>query len=367
MKLVLVQCARLLAALLGLYVVALGTSLWLLPPVVVGDRLDTARAASSLFATEPKYLFLARSRLDSEADKVLLLGASNAMIGFKQEQVEPLLPKVEVHNISVGGSNITQIGQIVDLVREVQSPAARQHDTYVLGLWYGLFADDKARWYTPDRHPGDTDIDIERYRYGFERRTERGPVPVLPAKDLAAGVLLIHPYLLLDRTTRDLTESFRALISAKQPAKTDEERNSVALNAPQKSQYLAFWREYMGFADRMSESPFTQLSRIIDGILADGGRVLVVDMPIPDWHSKGSPLWADYRRHIDPMLSQLQTRERASVLRMGDENADADFEDEVHPKPRVAPRWAQRLASALNAGEKLKRAQAVNDVNAGSL
>ena len=30
------------------------------------------------------------------------------------------------------------------------------------------------RWNTPDRHQGDTDLDIERYRYGFYRRTEQG-------------------------------------------------------------------------------------------------------------------------------------------------------------------------------------------------
>ena len=29
--------------------------------------------------------------------------------------------------------------------------------------------------------------------------------------------------------------------------------------------------------------------------------------------------------------------------------SDDDFSDEVHPKPRVTPRWALRLASALRA------------------
>jgi hypothetical protein len=348
MKLILEQIARLLTALVALYGVLLAITLWLVPHADPGQRLDTARAPSTLFLTEPKYVFLARSRLNTSADKLILVGASNTLAGFKQAQVQALLPALEVHNLAVGGSNITQISQVVDLVREVQTPEARRHNTYVFGLWYGLFAADSARWYTPDRYPGDTDIDIERYRYGFYRRGDSGAVAVLPPQYLQAAVRLIHPYLVLDRTARDLTTSLRQFMAGKRPALTDEQRNAVVLNDAQKRNYLAFWREYTGLAETLGDAPFQALERVVDNILDEGGRVVLVDLPIPDWHARASVLAADYRGHMDELLPELRNRAGVSVVRMDDAGAADDFSDEVHPKPRVTGRWAQRLADELN-------------------
>ena len=348
MKLILTQAAQLLVALLALYGVLLAISLLILPRADAGKRLDTARASSSLFQTEPKYVFMARSRLNTATDKAILLGASNMLAGFRQAQVQALVPDFEVHNLSVGGSNIRQVSQIVDLVREVQTAEARRHNTYVIGLWYGLFADDKARWYTADRHAGDTDIDIERYRYGFYRRTASGALPLLPPRYLDTGVLLIHPYLVLDLAARELTRWLRSFMAAKPPAITDEQRNAVVLSDAQKREYLAFWRDYMGAAERLGDSPFQALDRLIESILAEGGRVILVDMPIPRWHAQGSALSADYRRRIDRLFASLRARPGVSLLTMDDAASDDDFSDEVHPKPRVTERWAGRLAAVLN-------------------
>ena len=343
---ILKQLAQLVAALAALYGVALAVTLVLVPPNDALDRLDSARAGASLYMTEPKYVFLARTRLDTPADKVVLVGASNMLAGFRQAQMQALLPDAEVHNLSVGGSNVTQVAQIVDLVREVQSPEARRHTTWVIGTWYGLFADDRARWYTDDRHGGDTDIDIERYRYGFYRRTDDGPRPVLPPDRLETGVTLIHPYLVLDRVARDMTRSLRARIAAKPKVITDDERNAVVLTAEQKQAYLAFWRSYMGRTDTLGDAPFRTLEQLIDVLLMDGSRVVLVDMPLPAWHRAGSPLAADYERRTASFFAALRTRPGVSVV-PAFEGSDLDFSDEVHPKPRVTAQWARRLATAM--------------------
>jgi hypothetical protein len=81
----------------------------------------------------------------------------------------------------------------------------------------------------------------------------------------------------------------------------------------------------------------------VDRILAAGGRVVLVDMPIPRWHAQGSPLYADYAQRMASLLPALAAREGVAVLRLqGDD--DDDFSDEVHPKPRVTQRWAEALA-----------------------
>lgn len=359
MKPILKQLGALLAALAALYGVALAVTLVLVPCNDAVDRLDSGRAGASLYMTEPKYVFLARARLDTPADKVVLVGASNMAVGFRQTQVQEQLPDVEVHNLSVGGSNITQVAQIVDLVREVQSPEARAHTTWVIGLWYGLFADDKARWYTEDRHGGDTDIDIERYRYGFYRRTDDGPQPVLPPHRLDTGVTLIHPYLVLDRVARDMTRSLRSRLSAKPKVITNDERDAAVVSDAERKAYLAFWRDYMGNATSLGDAPFRTLERTIDTVLADGGRVVLVDMPIPPWHRTGSVLAADYTRRTAALFATLKARPGVSVVPAFD-GVDLDFSDEVHPKPRVTAQWARQLAVSMTAPPVPVMTQAVS-------
>ncbi|MDF3064453.1 MAG: hypothetical protein K0R38_54 [Polyangiaceae bacterium] len=346
MKPIVVQLARLFAALAVLYGVLLALSLVFRPSERGHARLDSSRAAESLYLTEPKYVFFSRSRLNTEQDKILVLGASNALVGFKQRELQAALPEREVHNVSVSGSNITQMRQVVELVQEVQTPAAREHNTFVLGLWYGVFASNRARWETPDRHAGDTDIDLERYRYGFYRRGEHGAEPLLPPSLLDTGGHLVHPYLALDALTRDATRSLRERLSGKPRKLTDAERNERLVGASEQAGYLAFWRKYMGNVERLEDAPFQILEKTVDDIVRAGGQVVLVDMPIPSWHAAGSPLYADYSRRMETLLPELAARERVRVVRIaGSDNGD--FSDEVHPKPRVTALWSETLASAL--------------------
>jgi hypothetical protein len=84
-------------------------------------------------------------------------------------------------------------------------------------------------------------------------------------------------------------------------------------------------------------------------MVADGNSVLLVDLPIPSWHGRGSTLAADYRERLQQALPKLTALPGVSFLAMAHEDEDDDFSDEVHPKPRVSPRWAERLAAALRA------------------
>jgi hypothetical protein len=248
-----------------------------------------------------------------------------------------------VHNLAIGGANMTEVRQMVDLVLEVQSPAARRHNVFVIGVWYGLFADDRARWHTPDRHPGDTDLDIERYRYGFYRRTAAGPVALLPPAWLDAGVSLVKPFLLVDRLARDLGKALSPRRAVAAPADL-----ATVPGAERQERYLAFWDDYMGGSGRLDAAAFVALTQTIDTIVASGGRVLLVDLPLPRWHAGASPYEASYRQHWAAMQQRLDDTAGVAFLSLRDSDRPEDFSDEVHPKPRVAERWALRLAGALN-------------------
>jgi len=347
MKYILNQTAVLILFLLLLYALALAIAVPAMPRPTTGN-LDSASAARSAFMTEPKYAFLSRGLLNTVDDKTILLGASNVLAGFRPSRLQGQVPASTVHNLAIGGANMTEVRQMVDLVLETQSPAARQHNVFVIGVWYGLFADDRARWYTPDRHPGDTDLDIERYRYGFYRRTDAGPVPLIPPRWLDKGVTLIAPFLLIDRLARDAGKALRPAQIVAAPPPSDIEHATVP-GAERQRQYLAFWDDYMGGSRDLADAPFAALTQTVDTILASGGRLLLVDLPLPRWHARGSPYEISYRRHWQTIQQQMEGSAGVSFLSLRDADRAEDFSDEVHPRPQVAERWAERLAGALNA------------------
>jgi len=340
------QLGLLAVSCLTIYAVLLAVTWIYVPPHRQEAGLDAGKAFRTLFATEPKYVFLNRSTLDNTKDKLLLLGASNMLVGFRQDQLQQLVPHAEVNNLSVGGSNISQLIQIVDLVHEVQSVEARRHNTFVIGIWHGLFADDSRRWTTVDRHAGDTDIDIERYRYGFFRRTDSGPVAVLPPRLLQMGVYAIHPFLVIDKMVRDFVKSARAMLGVRsQPSLIT--RGNVQISEAEKLRHLAFWQEYMGDND-VFDQQFGKFDLLVNKIVLAGGRVIVLDLPIPPWHAQRSRYQLEYQERTRQLFSSLSRLPYVAVLPWQSESEDVAFVDEVHPNSKVAERWVHRMASALN-------------------
>jgi hypothetical protein len=348
MRAILKQGLFVLIALGGIYAVLLGISYVLVPPLNQEGGLDSSLAASTIFMTDPKYVFLNRAAVRPDTPRIIFVGASNTAVGFKRREVQPLLPNVEVDNLSVGGSNITQIAQVVGLVQDLQDAGARRLTTFVIGMWYGTFAQDKFRWNTPDRHVGDTDIDIERYRYGFYRRTENGPKPVLPAEDLPLGVALIHPYLVFDELSRRVSKELRDRLFGRAASRTDAERDANVISAADQEAALKYWRDQMHSDGPIAEEQFVVLRNLIDAILVQGSRVVLVDVPIPRWHEERSPLYQEYLRHERSLVSSLAGRDGFAYLELTDLNSDLEFSDEVHPKPRITRQWAARVAGLIN-------------------
>jgi hypothetical protein len=351
MRAILRQVLFVLIAMGGIYSVLLAASYLFVTPADRQGGLDSGRAASTIFMTDPKYVFLNRAALRPDAPRVVFVGASNTAVGFKQREVQALLPNEEIDNLSVGGSNMTQIAQIVGLVQDLQDQAARRRTTFVIGIWYGTFTQDRFRWDTPDRHEGDTDIDIERYRYGFYRRTGNGPRQMLSAEYFSLGVALIHPYLVFDELSRRASRELRDRLFGRPASRTDAQRDAAIVSGADREAALKYWQEQMHSDGPIAEEQFLVLRNLIDRTLAQGSKMIVVDLPIPRWHAERSPLYRDYLRQMQMLLSGIGAREGFAYLEMPDLNDDGDFSDEVHPKPRVTPQWAARVAGLIGTGD----------------
>lgn len=344
MRPIIKQAGAIFACALTLYLAILGVALAVDPPPDRRGVVDVRSAGSTIFMTELKYVYLNRAPLGVERNNVILVGGSNVVTGFALADLNRMIHVDAIHNLGLGGANVTELKQVVDLVYEAQNDDIRRQDTFVIGLWYGLFSQDHAHWFTPDRIPGDTDLDIERYRYGFDRRTPDGPVKVVPLAYRGAAVVAIYPLLFLDRLSRTALRWISPV-----HMKTPHELNTQTVTEQEKDQYLRYWQTMMG-PPRPSiyDEQFSVLNRICDEILSKGSRLLLVDLPLPQWHKARSPYQALYQSRAHQLVDRLQDRPGFAYLDMGDLDDNADFYDEVHPKPRIIEGWSKRLADALS-------------------
>lgn len=246
MRHILRQTALTLASFAFLYALIGGLSFLVFPDPARGAR-DFQAADHTLFMTVPKYVFLGRSILDGLGNKVLLVGASNTGVGFIQTSMQSKLPCAQISNLGMGGANISEVKQVIDLVHETQGTREHGLNTFVIGVWYGMFVDSETRYADPDRPRGETDLDIERYRYGFYRRTPDGPVAVLPPRWLDAGVLALRPLLLVEKAAREARAGVNLLLTGRRSAqRTEAEREAVVMSDAEKRKRSTIGRKAWG-------------------------------------------------------------------------------------------------------------------------
>jgi hypothetical protein len=342
------QISFTISSLIFVYGILIVVSLLLYPLPDNNASLDSAHADDTVFSTDAKYVFLNRAPLSIKRDNVILLGASNVLVGFRQAELERLLSGVSVHNLAVGGSNITQDRQVFELAREMIAPEQLRRSIFVIGVWYGTLVPDATMWNTPDRISGDTDIDIERYRYGFDARTSQGPLEIVRPGFLQKGLVAVYPFIVADRLARDMTLTLREHLLNRHVLenRTDAERNAAVTSARDKADAIAYWRRRFGKSPIGSQQ-FEVLEKTVDEILGSGGRVLVVNLPIPRWHSDVSPYYREYKERWSDFVALADGKYGATTLDMSGLDNDSEFSDEVHPKPRSATIWDKTVAGAL--------------------
>jgi hypothetical protein len=349
LKYILRQAALTFVSFAFLYAMLGALSFFLFPESASEGQRDFQNPEPTLYMTVPKHVFLGHGVLNNPAEKAILVGASNTGQGFIQKTVQSKLACAKVSNLAVGGANISEVKQIIDLVHQVQRPADWSSNTFVIGVWYGMFIDSDTKYSDPDRHRGETDIDLEKYRYGFYRRTPEGPVARLAANWLDAGVLAIRPILVIEKIAREIRAGVNVLRTGRRSAQLSEaERDAGSLSEQGKKKALDYWKESMGTKGEISLGQMALLKDTIDTLLGAGERVVLVDLPLPTWHRDASPFQRGYEQAFADISGQFAGRRNFVLMSMSDLNSEQDYYDEAHPKRHLANVWSVRLGNLLN-------------------
>jgi hypothetical protein len=348
MKFILVQTARTVVSVIFIYGTLIVASFLIIPKDNSSEILDTSLAENTVYATSAKYLFFGRGTLVKPERRVLIVGASNADLGMRPKQLQEHIPCALVSNLSLGNENATEMQQTVDLVHFMQDPETRLQDTFVFGIWYGVFGSSEDRWPLSSRKDSETDIDLELYRYGFYHRTSEGPRSLFPPAWLPVEATLIRPFLVAENIARRLTEKLRGYFFIRPPKRTDAEREASHFSLQERNDAIAYWQNQMGHKDDISAEQFARFESMIEHLLDAHEKVVVADLPIPQWHQRGIVYDSKYRLRLPELLKKFEGREGFAFSNISELDMNDDYSDEVHPKPHLAKIWAERIGKTIN-------------------
>jgi hypothetical protein len=284
--------------------------------------------------------------------KVLLIGSSNVREGFRPEFLERSLPGYDIHNLAVGASNISQVQEVFALAEKSISSGWKPGDVVVLGIFYGNFVDDQSRW------KGEySDIAKEKIRYGLYENKGGTLVPRFGELMTDRLVFFLRPVFFISHVTAWAQAPFMnlRLLLRKKVTAGDPNRKLDALGSGQdvvvddlyKKKALEFWEEHMDLkGGSLKEEQFIMFRGLARRILSHGVRLVVVDMPLPQWHRNWIVAYAQYREIMPRYLKDLKG-DRFYYLDLSQSTPDDGFYDSAHPFEDTAKRWTGLLSGVI--------------------
>jgi hypothetical protein len=317
-RLILKEFTKLLIPVTAVYCLLLGLSIWYAPPLI-RPIVDSSDASRSVLWTEPAYVTFRAHVLDNPRPAVMILGASNARLGFPPNKLQQRLPGIDFHNLSIGGSNIDGLRAAVELIYANRSPAQRQATTIVLGLWYGMFTSDYS---DIARAP----VALQMKRFGLYQKAGEGFVRTLPAWLFDYAVFALRPAFFM--------------------------QNILASNGP----LATWWRGDVEYGPKkrpakqdrpIPTSQFDALVALSERVEALGGNLVLIDMPSPEWFTSSTPMWGRYQAAKGKYFDKVRAH-GTKIVDLQAENDEKYFVDRVHPTPLGIELWASRLVQTVD-------------------
>ncbi len=356
MKILVKQVAKLVAVLALCHVALLGVSLWLYP---IQARVDTIDHENSLFRDQ----FQSAVNLSLESgfqddEQVIIVGPSNALLGFRPDEVERRMPGVRVHNLATASMRSDEIRKLVQMAWSIMPEEHRPRTTFVVSVIFTSFPSAGSIYMRREagvaheiRRSGsfrELDDEIDPRWTGLALRTVtllRRPLALVDAwrDDLARIVSGTRNFLLValrnGSLDTDLLGKSRPPLAMLFPRADSEENRQMNLSM------LRYFTTAKGTA--LAAAQFEELSALVRWAGDNDVRLRLVGMPVPSWVRDGLPYYDDYRNQLDPILRQMRSLPSVRFIDLHD--ADLPMWDATHPEPARTGDWAKALASALEA------------------
>jgi hypothetical protein len=253
-------------------------------------------------------------------------------MGFRPLEIKDLLDGIEVDNISIGGSNMTAVEEIVNMAYENMPREEWPRTTFALGIFYQLFVPDASMF-----HNGVTALEDQGLTLGRYERDSTGAHPTIPDRWRPAFSYSMRP-LLFSRWLKDVFLHPR------------RDYNTFTLTSEMRKEELDHERTVAGRYEESFPLQFTKLDHVARMISSRGGRLVLMELPVPSWIQAGVPACSFYRAEEDRQIRELLKIPGVTYGSMAEGFSDDEFYDQFHPRPRTTVRWARKAAAIIREG-----------------
>lgn len=312
------------------------------------------------WVNEARYFVLNRETLAEPGDRIVILGASNARDPFRPALMEPMLPGWRVANASLSGASIGELADAVDLVYLARPPEVEGRTVFVVSLNYLQFLPPRA---------GENPLATEALRGGLHERRDgrleaRYPEPVQGAMEAvfrpqaiaaslprrAFSAVFVNPDL---PQVKDFVDRFRGADPLSRWVEFIGEQSDLdTVTVPEDVQRALLAQRLTGAGGdkALPEAGFRELAELIALIRSRGDAVVILDLPLPEWHRSGVPVSeASYQQGVAAVMARHRGDASVAWVSLKAYDADENFFDSAHTEPRLWPVLSRRLASDLAA------------------
>ena len=306
------------------------------------ERVDTRYSKGSFTRTAPEMVVHHAHRLvRDEGPRVVVVGSSNAMFALPAERLGKALPDHQVHNFSVPSSNLSMAADVVELVLSGDT-TAKANTTIVLGVYFGLFREDRMQ-----SRGRPNPLRLEMLRYGLYHETQHRFQPRL-------GFELTRALTWDFEVARRYSELFSGLweegrwdqkLLQAPRGKLLYREKSRPPNAEVKAISIRKRIDQLGSGHFLASEQFAVLEQLVERCREEGVRLVIVDLPAPQWSRKA--LYEHYREHWHQTLAELGELPGVYYLDMVDALSEQLMCDDAHALDPGAQLFTETLVSRL--------------------
>lgn len=299
-------------------------------------------------------LTLDASRLQrSRKPKLIIIGGSSSGLGFRPEHLQQLFPDYEIANLAVPGANAMEVRQVMEMVQTLLPQDVLQESVFVCGIVYHTLT---AVSIEPKGCINPYLVESGLYKWSGD-----GVRPIIWASKMDFLVQILRPYFSLQHALQrrgfgvngSYAEEFVSRLFRKlrgEPAITRREEIMCDYLAECRfptDEEKQFYVNWIGSrCDLESDAGFDEMLLMCQSAQNKGGMLVLVDVPIAEWHKQLSPAHKSYQRRKFPYIDKALELSNVRYINLLDVRGLSDetrFRDGVHPCEEAAESWSLAL------------------------
>jgi len=315
MKAILRQIVVLFLCLLGWFSLAYGLSLWLMEEEKYVDTLD---AKSNINRDWYRTLCLDIWRLrNTDKPKMIFLGSSNSGMAFRPENLESVFPEYEISCCATPGASISDTRQTIEMIQMILPRNVLDESIFVIGMSYHLvFIRDEGN------------VRRSMLESGLYKSKGKKIYPLIGPDMTYFLACALRPFFFMQRMqtsienqvenyARNMVRNSPKPLSGVQEESTTADfmahRSKKTSRRRSRSDRRKFYVDYhTRICSVKDDRGFLEVLDICEMVRNDGGKLVLVDMPLPDWYRKRAPVHKKYQemkgRYLDDALRDSHVR-----------------------------------------------------------